>query len=78
MITANEYLNKIKWDKREKPDEYALEYLDFGRLVPIKYTDIKRIDEGFMAIDKNGKETMIPLHRIKIIKKQGDIVWQRK
>ncbi|MBS3148580.1 DUF504 domain-containing protein [Candidatus Woesearchaeota archaeon] len=70
-------LDKIKWDKRCKPEEYTVEFIDLGKLKSIKYTDIKRVDEGFMALDINGDETLIPLHRIRAIKKQGEPIWNR-
>ncbi len=77
MRPVQDVLNQIKWDKKLKPDEYAIEYLDFGKRVSIPYTAIKRVEGLFMIIDKNGEETNIPLHRIRIVKQKGEIVWQR-
>ncbi len=77
MKPAQEALNQIKWDKKLKPEEYSVEYLDFGKLTKIPYTSIKKIEGLFMIIEKNGEETNIPLHRIRIIKQKGEIIWQR-
>lgn len=77
MKPAQDVLNKIKWDKKLKPEEYTVEYLDFGRLAVVPYTAIKKIEGLFMIIEKNGEETNIPLHRIRIIRQKGEIIWQR-
>jgi uncharacterized protein (UPF0248 family) len=77
MKPAQDALNKIKWDKKLKPEEYTIEYLDFGKLTAIPYTAIKKIEGLFMIIEKNGEETNIPLHRIRIIRQKGEIIWQR-
>jgi uncharacterized protein (UPF0248 family) len=77
MKPIQDVLNQIKWDKKLKPEEYIIEYLDFGRLTPVRYTSIKRVEDGFMIIDKNGEEAHIPLHRIRNVKRDGEIIWQR-
>lgn len=70
-------LDKIKWDKRCKPEEYTIDYIDLRKIKNIKYTDIKRIEEGFMVIEIKGEETFIPLHRIRAVKKLGETIWKR-
>jgi uncharacterized protein (UPF0248 family) len=79
MITISDLVNKIKWDKREKPSEYSLFYVDrmTKQMMEIKYTDIKRIDEGFIVLERDGEETEIPLHRIREVRKGGKTVWRR-
>jgi len=77
MMHIKELLDKIKWDDREKPEEYSLLYLDFGNLKEIKYTEIKKIEEGFMTVKVGDIDTQIPLHRIKVVMKKGKIIWQR-
>lgn len=73
-------LNRIRWDREENPSDYTIYYHDRIRdtLIEMSYTDIKRIEEGFMIKDIDGIETSIPLHRIRIVKRKGMIVWQRK
>lgn len=72
-------LNKIKWDKRENLEDYEVFYFDrvSRKLIGIPYKSIKRIEGRFMAVEKDDKETEIPLHRIKIVKKKGEAVWKR-
>ncbi|MEM3154230.1 MAG: DUF504 domain-containing protein [Candidatus Woesearchaeota archaeon] len=75
MKPIQDVLNRIKWDKKLKPGDYTIEYLDFGKLKAMAYTDIKRIEEGFMIVGAD--EAHIPLHRVRIVRKKGEIVWQR-
>lgn len=76
MITAKEFLNKIKWDKRENPKDYSIAYFDRIKkiLVEIPYESIEIEGDFILTID--GKN--IPMHRIKQIKKNKKIVWERK
>jgi uncharacterized protein (UPF0248 family) len=79
MITIDALVNKIKWDSREKPSEYSLFYIDriTKRMVEIKYKDIKRIEEGVLVLNRGGEETEIPLHRIREVRKKGEVMWKR-
>ena len=79
MIYIKNLLNKIEWDKREKPEDYELYFLDRieDKYIKLKYKDIKRLEGSFMVIDKDAEEVSIPLHRIKFVKKKGKIIWQR-
>lgn len=79
MIPIQDLLNKIKWDKRENPQEYSIFYLDriLNKLIEISYAKIKKIEGSFMVLD-NEDETNIPLHRIKKVMKNKVVVWERK
>jgi uncharacterized protein (UPF0248 family) len=79
MIPIQDILNRIKWDKKEYPAAYTLYYHDrvLDKLLELKYTDILRIEDNFMIVIREGKETAIPLHRVKIVKKNDAIIWQR-
>ena len=79
MLTIEDLINKIKWDDREDPADYSLFYLDriTKKLVEIQYKDILRVEDGFIVLEREGKETNIPLHRIRKVIKKGETVWQR-
>lgn len=72
-------LNKIKWDKSENPADYTFGYEDrvLRQIIERKYTDIKRIEQGFVVLEMAGEEVAIPLTRIKTVKNKGTIIWQR-
>ena len=79
MQPIHELLNKIKWDKRENPDDYIIFYYDriLKKLIQLPYNKIKRIEGSFMILD-NEEESNIPLHRIKKVEKNKVVVWERK
>ena len=79
MQPIQDLLNKIKWDKRENPEQYSIFYFDriLKKLIKIPYTKIKRIEGSFMVLN-NEEESNIPLHRIKKVTKDNIIVWERK
>ncbi len=78
MLPIQDLLNKIKWDKRENPEQYSIFYLDriLNKLIQIPYTKIKKLEGSFMVIGE--EETDIPLHRIKKVMKNDAVVWERK
>ncbi len=79
MLPIQDLLNKIKWDKRENPDDYSIFYYDriLKKLIKIPYNKIKRIEGSFMILD-NEEESNIPLHRIRKVSKNNAVVWERK
>ena len=79
MQPIQNLLNKIKWDKRENPEEYSIFYYDriLKELIEIPYEEIKRVEGTFMVLD-NEDESNVPLHRVKKVTKGGYVVWQRE
>jgi len=79
MITAKEYLNKIKWDQRENADEYSLLYYDriTDCLEELEIKDLKIEDNLIKFENIEGEIINIPLHRIRAIRKNGQNVWKR-
>ena len=75
MISIKDLLNKVKWDKREKLEDYSIEYLDRveNKNIGIRLKDVKI--EGDYVISE---EKTIPLHRIRKVKNKGKVVWNRK
>lgn len=80
METIKDLLNRIKWDKQLNPDEYVIEYLDHTsvNLKELRYVDILRLEGNFMIIKQDDKEIEIPMHRIRKIKRNNKLVWERK
>lgn len=78
MRPVQEVLNKILWDAREQPEQYVIGYYDRvrGTIIEVPFKDI-RVEEGFMIITRCGEEAMVPLHRIRVVKKAGEVVWAR-
>ena len=78
MIPIKDFLNKIKWDKNENHSDYSIGYWDNQnkKLIFIKFEEIRKIEENFILLDRE-EETYIPLHRIKIVKRNEEVVWKR-
>ena len=74
MISIKYLLNKIKWDKRENIEDYSLEYIDRieKKNIEIRLKDIK-IEGDYIVSEEN----TIPLHRIRKVKKNGKVIWNR-
>lgn len=74
-------MNKIKWDENEHPEDYVIGYMDriTKKITELPYPKIKRVEGTFMIIlDDKGEEVNIPSHRVKYVKKKGEIIWQRQ
>lgn len=76
MITIKNLLNKVRWDKKEKPEDYEIAYIDriAKKEVRISFKDVSNVEDNFMTV----KEAVIPLHRIIKVYKKGKLVWERK
>jgi uncharacterized protein (UPF0248 family) len=79
MQTIKELLNKIRWDKRQKPEEYQLGILDrFSKEVGfVPFSEIKSFEGQFLTLCKGDETVDIPLHRIRAVKKSGTVIWKR-
>ena len=53
MQLIQDSFNKIKWDKRENPNDYKIFYHDriLNKLIKIPYTKIKKLEGSFMVLD---------------------------
>lgn len=83
MITIINLLNKIKWDNREKDNQFKIGYYDRigNKLIFINFEDII-FEKGnkFNFCLKGAEEEIheIPFHRIKQVIKNDEIMWIRK
>jgi len=68
-------LNRILWDKNLKPEEFTICYIDRNKqkLSEIEFNRIELLGDFFRVGEK-----LIPLHRIRLIKRHGEIVWNRR
>lgn len=78
-MMLKDLINKIKWDKKEKPELYSLFYIDrfTKKKKEIKYNNLKRIEGTFLVIEQDSEEIEIPMHRIKEARKEGKLIWSR-
>ena len=78
MMYIGDLLNKIRWDKRLKAEEYTLIYFDriAENSFEAPFNAISR-SGNFMIIKRNGQDASIPLHRIREVRRNGKVVWER-
>lgn len=75
MLPIKKLLDKIRWDDKEKTENYEVTYGDriTRNEVRVNYKEIKDYDNEFFRI--GNKE--IPVHRIKKVHKNSKLVWER-
>ena len=78
-MKARDLINKILWDKHENKEEYEIGIIDrFTKEVNfMPFTKIESLEGRFMLIRGEHGITEIPSHRIRKVKKNGEIVWER-
>jgi uncharacterized protein (UPF0248 family) len=74
-------LDRIKWDAEFARGTFAIGYYDrVARKVLVVSLDSIEIAPGhttFSFIDENQFRQSIPLHRVRIVYKNGVVIWQR-
>ncbi|HEY8037716.1 MAG TPA: DUF504 domain-containing protein [Methylobacter sp.] len=83
MIPIQELLHRIRWDQEFGRGEFVIGYYDrIGHeiiLVPFIETTFPKDAPGvFELIDHEGKTHTIPLHRVRSVYKDGELIWFRE
>jgi uncharacterized protein (UPF0248 family) len=78
---AKKVLDELKWHPEKSLADVEITYIHRGAPgdeLTITAEDILNIEKSFFVIERNGKETSIPYHRIKEIKKEGKVLWRKR
>jgi uncharacterized protein (UPF0248 family) len=83
MIPIHEILNRIRWDSRFADAEFEIGYLDRvrHRIRRIALKEIAFDKENryfFELLDEHGELHEVPLHRIKALWRNGELIWHRE
>lgn len=83
MIPIHELLNKIRWDKDFGTGDFAIGYYDRIKekiiMVPLREVHFDPTDHSvFQVVDDDGEAHRIPLHRVKEVYKNGELIWHRE
>lgn len=81
MMPIINLLNKIKWDKRENPEQCSIGYFDrvHNATVKVPFPEMKVDDKfSFTICDEQGEEHNMPFHRIKKVWKNNELIWERR
>ncbi len=82
MIPIQDLLHRILWDREFGRGEFTIGYYDrieHGLIrVPLREIAFPKGSPGvFELIDHEGMAHTIPLHRIKEVYKNGELIWRR-
>ena len=83
MIPIQELLSRIRWDADFGRADFEIGYLDrIGQRVvrvPFKAITFAADDTfDFQFCDQEGETHSVPLHRIKEVYRDGDLIWHRE
>ena len=80
MTTIKQLLDRIKWDKSFKPEDFRIYYWEnkTKKLMEVRYVDVKEFGDGTITIERNGALVEIPLHLIRKVTKSGFAFWTRE
>lgn len=83
MIPIQELLNRIRWDSEFAKGDFAIGYYDRveGKIlrVPLQQVQFTPGDHFSCQIaDEDGCIHDVPLHRIKEVYRDGQLIWHRK
>ncbi|MFN7085691.1 MAG: DUF504 domain-containing protein [Burkholderiales bacterium] len=83
MIPIHDLLHRIQWDPRFGKDDFVIGYHDriSGRIVrvPLRRVHLKKGERfSFEAIEDDGTVHRVPLHRVREVWRNGELIWHRK
>jgi uncharacterized protein (UPF0248 family) len=82
MQTAQDILNRIRWDERLATDTFMIGYYDRveDQIIKVAFTEIRFPEDNhfqFEIIDEEGELASIPYHRVREIYRNGQLIWHR-
>ena len=82
MQPIHELLNRIRWDKVYAQADFRIGYFDRveDKLILVPFKELWFDDEdhfGFQILDEDGVTHHIPLHRVKEVYRNGELIWHR-
>jgi uncharacterized protein (UPF0248 family) len=81
VIPIHELLSRIHWDKQFGQRDFVIAYYDKVEdclvRIPLREILFKPDDHSsFDLIDQNGVLHSIPMHRIREVYKEGELIWR--
>ena len=78
-------LNKLRWDERERADEYLITYRHRGApndMRQVRASNIRKLGKSFftLADESDSEESIIPFHRVLEIRNLHEdlIIWRSR
>ena len=83
MRPIQEVISRIRWDKEFAKGQFEIGYYDRIKneiiTVPLKAVQFTEGDRyfAFQFFDEEGGDHIVPFHRIREVRKDGELIWQR-
>lgn len=82
MIPIHRLLHRIRWDREFGRASFTIAYLDRleQHLVQVEFREIimpPGSGNVFQVMDHDGVMHNVPLHRIREVYRNGELIWQR-
>jgi len=82
MIPIQDLLHRIQWDPEFSRAEFEIGYFDrvTNNIVHVLFRRV-HFEKGehfaFEAIEEDGSVHTVPLHRVREVRRNGELIWQR-
>lgn len=82
MIPIQDLLHRIQWDTEFGKAEFEIGYFDrvTGKIVHVPFRHV-RFERGehfaLEAVEDDGSVHAVPLHRVREVWRNGELIWQR-
>jgi uncharacterized protein (UPF0248 family) len=82
MIPIRDLIHRIQWDEAFGRAAFEIAYLDrvAGGTLRVPFGDV-RLESGWIVVrnatEEDGSQAAIPLHRIREVWRDGQLIWQR-
>ena len=82
MIPIQDLLHRVRWDPEFGSGEFIIGYYDRveHEIIRVPFREIKFPQNGpgvFELVDHEGRVHTIPLHRVRSVYKDGELIWHR-
>ncbi len=82
MIPIRELLNRIRWDPAWAASRFSVGYYDrIARCVitvPLERIELEPGNRFFFhAIEADGSAHEVPFHRVREVRRDGELIWRR-
>ena len=82
MTPIQELLNRIRWDPAFADADFSIGYYDrpSGKIMVVPFRELyfpKESPAAFELVDKEGCLHSIPLHRVRRVWRNGELIWER-
>jgi uncharacterized protein (UPF0248 family) len=82
MIAIQDLLHRMQWDPAYGKADFEIGYFDrvTGNIVRVPFRHV-RFGKGehfaFEAVEADGSVHTVPLHRVREVWRNGEVIWQR-